>query len=356
MSILWLTLILVFLFAFFARYASNFQLVDSHDMVKPNILFTMLSMLTLVIVSGLRNNIGDTYFYIHSYNTMDFTWDYILKEKDIGFGILQMILQSISEDPQIMILVTAIITNILIVTVLRKYSRLLDISLYVYITGGMFLVTMNGIRQSLAAAIIFLGTKFLIEGRFYKYTTLVIIASLFHQSALILIPIYFLVRTKAWTKATSLLVFSAIIIVIGFDQFSTILFSTIENTQYAHYQNINEGGANIIRVIIYSVPLLIAFLGREKFNKINKNNDIIVNMSIIGLVFMIIATQNWIFARFTIYFNLYQILLVSWIVKLFTNKDQKFIYYMILIFYFMFYFYESVMTLNIIYKSDYLTW
>ena len=52
-------------------------------------------------------------------------------------------------------------------------------------------------------------------------------------------------------------------------------------------------------------------------------------MAIIGLMFMIISTQNWIFARFSIYFNLYQLILISWVVKLFHEKDQRFIYYAI---------------------------
>ena len=53
-------------------------------------------MLSLVIVSGLRNNIGDTYFYMHSYTLLnDFTWSDIKFEKDFGFNILQMILKNI---------------------------------------------------------------------------------------------------------------------------------------------------------------------------------------------------------------------------------------------------------------------
>ena len=59
-------------------------------------------------------------------------------------------------------------------------------------------------------------------------------------------------------------------------------------------------------------------------------------MSLLGLVFMIISTQNWIFARFSIYFGLYQLILISWIIKLFTEKDQKLIYYAILVFYFIY--------------------
>ena len=72
-----------------------------------------------------------------------------------------------------MIFTTALITNILIISVLYKYSRMFELSTYVYITGGLFLVSMNGIRQVLAAAIIFTATKYLINGNWVKYFLIV---------------------------------------------------------------------------------------------------------------------------------------------------------------------------------------
>ncbi len=291
---------------------------------------------------------------MYAYEFNDFTWEIVKSQKDIGFGILQMQLQKLSTDAQILIFTTALITNFLIVVVLYKYSRMFELSMYVYITGGLFLITMNGIRQTLAAAIIFTGTKFLIEGSWKKYMLVVIFASFFHQSALILIPIYFIVRSKAWSKATIVLVALTVIIVLGFNQFSALLFSAIQDTQYSEYQNFNEGGANILRVAVNTGPLLIAFLGRDKLRRIFPNSDSIVNMALIGCVFMLISTQNWIFARFSIYFSLYQLIVISWIVKLFREKDEKFIYYAILVFYFIYYYYENVISLGIFYKSDYL--
>ena len=194
----------------------------------------------------------------------DFTWEYVTSQKDIGFGILQMILKMYSEDPQIMIFTTALITNVLIISVLYKYARMFELSVYVYITGGMFLVSMNGIRQSLAAAIIFAATKYLFERNTKAFILVVLLASTFHQSALVLIPIYFMAGFKAWTKSTALLLLCSVVIVIGFDQFSSILFSAIEDSQYGVYASNNEGGANIIRVIVYAAPLVLAFFGREK--------------------------------------------------------------------------------------------
>ncbi|MBP3038586.1 EpsG family protein [Bacillaceae bacterium Marseille-Q3522] len=348
----WINLVMVYVFAFFARYFAS-PLSFYPLCVRPNKLLILIALSLLVLVSGLRTNIGDTYFYKHTYESNEFTWEYIAKEKDIGFGILQMILKNFTDDPQILIFVTALLSNALIVMVLYHYSRMIELSLYVYITGGLFLISMNGIRQVLAAAIIFAATKFIIEGNWLKYLLIVLLAATFHQSALILIPIYFIVRYKAWSKATYILLLISVFIVIGYDLFSNLLFSTIKDTQYGHYAEFQEGGANIIRVAVEAVPLVLAYIGKDKLREIYPQSDYIVNMALVGLVFMIISTQNWIFARFSIYFSLYNLILISWVVKLFAEKFQRVVYYGILVCFFLYYYYENVLNLNIVYHSDY---
>ncbi|ASN05998.1 EpsG family protein [Virgibacillus necropolis] len=359
MTLLWINLAIVFTCSFFARYfATSVQTTETSPIpIRPNKLLIGCAFVSIVAISGLRSNIGDTFFYKYSYELNEFTWEFIISQKDIGFGVLQMLLKNyISEDPQILIFATAFITNVIIFLVLYNYSRMIELSLYVYITGGLFLVSMNGIRQVLAAAIAFAATKFLIEGNWIKYFLVILLASLFHQSALILLPIYFVVRFKAWSKPTLALLIIAVLIVIGFDKFSSLLFTAIEDTQYGHYKNFAEGGANSLRVAVDLVPLLIAYLGREKLRRIFPDSDYIVNLALLGFVFMMISTQNWIFARFSIYFGLYQLILISWVVKVFREKDEKIIYYGILICYLAYYFYENVISLNILYESDYLFW
>ncbi|WP_419872077.1 EpsG family protein [Candidatus Pristimantibacillus sp. PTI5] len=355
MTILWLNLVVVFLLATIARYFSVPASVG-HSTIQPNKILAAAAATSLILVSGLRNNIGDTFFYMHAYSVDRYDWVSILNKKDIGFGLLQLLLKQISEDPQILLITTALATNMIIAIVMYKYSRMYELSLYVYITSGAFVVSMNGLRQFLAAAIVFSATKALFDGKLKIYIPIVLFASVFHQSALVMLPLYFIVRRKAWTGTTFGLLFVAILIVMGFNQFSDLLFSAIQNTQYAHYQNFQEGGASIIRVLVYSVPLLIAFLGRDKLRILFPKIDILANLSIIGIVLMIISTQNWIFARMTIYFNLYQLILIGWIVKVFREKDQKLVYFAILVFYLLFFYFESVVALDIRYTSKYLIW
>lgn len=356
MTQLWMNLALVFCLAYFARLVGVKIQTNTMVISRPNSFFVFGALVSLVLVSGLRSNIGDTYFYKHTYEINTFTWEFIQSQKDIGFGILQMLLKSISDDPQVLIFTTALITNTLIVIVLYKYSRMLELSLYVYITGGLFLVSMNGMRQVLAAAIAFTALKYIVNGNLKRYILVILIASLFHQSALVLLPIYFLVQFKAWSKATVALLIFSVVIVIGFEQFSSLLFSAIEDTQYGDYENFTEGGASALRVAVFGAPILLAYIGKDKLREIFPQSDYIVNLCLIGLVFMIVSTQNWIFARFSIYFTLYQLILVSWVVKLFRPRDEKMIYFAITSCYLAYYYFENVMNLNIDYRSEFLVW
>jgi transmembrane protein EpsG len=355
MTILWMTLASVFLLSVAARYFSTPSGIAPAG-ITPNRMLAAAAALVIALVAGLRSNIGDTYLYMHGYTVNEHTWQSLAGGKDIGFGMLQMLLKQFTPDPQILVLTTAVITNLLIMAVVYKYTRLYGLSVYLYITTGTFTISMNGIRQFLTASIVFACTGFLLQGKWKPYMALVAVASLFHQSALIMIPIYFIVRREAWTKTTFMLLGVAVGFILGFNQFSELLFSAIKDTQYGHYQVFAEGGASYIRAIVWMIPLVIAYFSREKLRAIFPKSDIFVNLSLVGAVIMLISTQNWIFARMAIYFNLYQLILIAWLIKVFRQKDQKLVYLAVLVFYFVFYFYESVIALGLEYESDYLKW
>lgn len=355
MTVLYLNLFVVYVCSFLSRLIAKPDITNlDYEQVKPHKLFILFALSSLVLVSGLRNNIGDTFYYLHSYENHPVTWEAFEFSGDFGFELFQLLLLQFSTNPQYMIFATALLTNTLIVMTFYNYSRLIEISLYVYITLGFYLVSMNGIRQYLAAAIVFAGTKYLINGDWKKYMLVVLLASTFHQTALILIPIYFIVRQPAWSKMTIALLLFSILIVVSFDEFMNLLFTAIGDTQYGGYRMFDEGGANIIRVLVTAVPIIIAFLGRHKLKEIMPGSDVIVNMSLLSFVFITISTQNWIFARFSIYFGLYLILLFGWLVKIFAEKDQKLVYYGILICCFIYFYIEHVLSLNIIYQSDFI--
>ncbi|MDI5788799.1 EpsG family protein [Bacillus licheniformis] len=74
---------------------------------------------------------------------------------DPGFTALLWILNQISADPALMFAVVAAITYIYIVKTLYVYGRPFELSMFLFIGMFHYYASFNGIRQYMAAAILF---------------------------------------------------------------------------------------------------------------------------------------------------------------------------------------------------------
>lgn len=292
------------------------------------IFFIFFVACILILVPALRTNIGDTYVYVSSYRQMNglTLQDIFTKFGDVGYYVLMYFLHKISSDPQIMIFVTSLVTQVCYFIFFYKYRSMIELEVFMYIASGYYFVTMNGIRQSLASAILLLGTKYIINRNFKKYLIVVLISSIFHQSALIMILIYFVSIEKAWSKKMFIMVGVAAIGAMLFNELMPILFKLLQGSNYAHYEEVFESGleegANVLRVAVAFVPLLLAFLKRKKLENW-KSSNVFINMAVVNFIFMIFSLQTWIFARFTIYFNPYNCVLLPYTIRVWDNKKEK---------------------------------
>lgn len=347
MTIFYLTIATVFLCSIVSRVIRK-----KHKFA--GIFFMLIAMLILILVSGLRSGIGDTYMYRHLYDLA--TPSYSANGAyETGFVIFIKMLRSISDDSQLMIIVTSIIINVFNIRTIYKYSKdsYFELGMFMYITSGYYTVTMNGIRQSLAASIIFAATTFIINGKFKTYLVIILLMSTIHTSALIMIPIYFICRAKAWDKTTNILFGIALVGALLFQPLMDTLMNILGSTRYAEYSTFKEGGANLLRISVFAVPVILTYIKRGKVSEW-KDSNVIVNMNIVCFIIMIFSSFNWIFARFTIYLQLYSFILLPYIVKnCFTRKERRLIYSALIVCYFIFFYYDQVVTMGIVYESEY---
>ena len=92
--------------------------------------------------------------------------------------------------------------------------RLFSLSVYLYVTNMAYYSSFNGVRQWFAAAILFYGYRHFFDNR-RRYMVTVFLASLFHTSAIVMIPIYYVVRKPFFRKANFLIA----MIFVGFTLF-----------------------------------------------------------------------------------------------------------------------------------------
>lgn len=348
MKVFYLTLILTFIISLIARVLENRK-------KRPNVFLSLIVIVIIALVSGLRWGIGDTGAYVHLYGLIGPGYNIFNGGYEPGFILFLILLKSIKEDPQFLILVTSLIINILNIWTIRKYSKdsYFELAVFMYIASGYYLVTMNGIRQCLIAAIIFTGTGLIIKGKKKTYFILCIIGVTFHTSALIMIPIYFIAREKAWSKNIYILLILFIISMFLYEPLMNIVFKVLGNSRYSEYSNFHEGGANILRVLVHGVPVFLSYIKRGILKEKWKNSNIFINIGLINFMIMGLSFFNWIFARFTIYTELYTFILLPYIIKnCYPNyKERRLMYFGCVVCFFIFFIYEYQISLGIIYTS-----
>lgn len=370
MTVFWLTLVVVFISGYFAReYGGNLVIADGIAQSQPNKFFAFIAIAVLILVSGLRipqgGAIGDTGMYTHAFlmvsnNFADSFAQWKLFNGDSGFSVfLSFIKEFISNDPQSFIFVCALITNLCICIVLYKYSAIFEVSLYLYITTGFYLVTMNGVRQSLVAAILFLCIRLITDGKWLPFFIVVLLVCQMHSSALVFIPLYFFARLEPWSKIVGIILAASIVVLLLFNEVGAFLLEALDNTQYGHYQEFilnGNAGANVFRTLIAAVPVVLAYQAKRQIANTNdKVINVVINFSVLNLVFFILAIQNWIFVRMSVYFELYVLLLFPWLIKnLGDKKTNQILYVSCFLCYLIYYYFEMVFTLDMAYKSSFI--
>lgn len=363
MTVWWITLASSYLLCLIAGMNAKTVYSNGYYREAYNKFFSCMAAVVLIIVSGFRNGIGDTSVYMGGFksdapSTISESIKLLFSgKKDVGFYFYEGIIKSIKNNANIFIFITAFITIALIFITYYKYSQLLELSIFLFITTGCYLVSMNGVRQYLASAILFFCFPLIHEKKWYIYIPVVLICSTIHKSALIFIVLYFIVDQPAWGNTTKCFLFIGIALFVTYPISGPMIAKLLGETQYGEYKNalVSTGqGANMIRVLVMAVPVVLSYMGKNFLKGKERYYNIIVNFSVVNLIFILLATKFWIYARFNMYFSVYMIILITWCVKyMFDERNTKIVYLSCMGLYFIYYWYEMVISLNQVYIGLY---
>lgn len=302
------------------------EVVLGHTAHRTNMVFAIIVFLPIFISAAMRGDIGDTWAYKLTFKQLPSTVSgliaYLPKiQKDPGFTILGSIIKLfIGYRPQVYLAIIAAFQSTCLVCAFRKYSSNYLLSIFFFVASTDYLSWMfNGMRQFLAVTIIFAATSFMVRKKWLPALAFILLASTFHQSALIMIPILFIVQGKAWNKKTLLFLTITLAAVLFIDGFTDILEDLMADTQYKNvvsdWKYYQDDGTNIVRVLVYSVPALISLL---EIKKIRSLDDPLINFctnaSIVtmGIYIVSIFTSGIYIGRLPIYTSLYGYILLPW--------------------------------------------
>ncbi len=293
-----------------------------------NILMAIIVFLPIIHLASMGTPINDTSIYIARFNESEASWSSVIQaikqhESGFGFTVFQDTVKILTRGNVIAYrILLALCQTLPIIFVFRKYSTSYMVSAYLFVASGCHIAwMMNGLRQFLAVAIVFAGTGFIIRKKLIPAIVLILIAATVHTSALIMLPVVFIVQGKAWNKKTMLYIVAIIIATYVLARRADLMDVLLQGTEYEGtvetWQSMGDNGVHPVRVLVNTVPVILAFYAR---GNISRKNDpvlnICVNMAIInvGIYLIAMVTSGIMIGRLPIYVTLYTYILLPYLV------------------------------------------
>ena len=359
MTIYVFMLIWVIIFGILANATSKTVCVDSENMIyeqRVNLFFALMTFSVIIFFASLRSSVADTGAYISMFKSYPSDLSQIdgllngVAKRYPGFLVLTVLLKKFTSDYNVWFTIIAVISGICVMIPLYKYSSNFGVSAFLFMASCQFSWMFNGMRQFLVASIIFACTGLVLRKKFIPYAIIVCLLSTIHTSALILIPMYFIVTGEPWNKRTMLFVGAIILAILFTSKFTGMLEDVVENTDYATSMvefKETDDGTSIMRIAVESVPVIIAFVYRNRIkDKLTPIIKLSINMSLVSSGLYIIskiARSGIMLGRLPIYFSMYNLILLPWLIKNIFNKEEKrLVYYIMVVLYIAFFYYQMV--------------
>ena len=316
----------------------------------------LLTFTSLIFFASMRSYVSDTAAYMRLYQSIPTSLaelpSYIQTQtKDRLFWGAAMIFKCIiSANYHVWFFCITMICCILIACTFARYSEMPFLSAFMFILTCNFTWLFNGMRQFMAACILFYAVRYIAEKRFAKYLVLCLLASAAHITALIGIPVYFIVSGKAGNKKVVISMLAMLAVIWGLPYLLPAVDDLLSGSSYEMVisQFSEDDGVNIVRFFISAVPVVMFFMFRRNVvEEIPAYINVAVNMCIFTVLMNLLGhfTSGIYIGRMTIYFEMTALYLYPWIFQMaFDGKDRKIVMTMYVLFYFAFYYYQMVIT------------
>lgn len=356
----WYLFLLIIAAGLLAKYAGMTEstLVNGQKVTRYQWIPVLVVIVPMIITAATRTDaFGDTYAYMCGFRDTIPSLSEIPKVlvgdgKDKGFSIFNILIKMlIGNHYQVYFGIVAAICLVCVAIIYRKYSCNFAMSMFLFLASADYLQwTHNGMRQFVAVCIIFAATDLLLKKKYIPYVLVVLFAATMHATALLMLPVCFIVQGKGWNLRSVLFTIAALIAINFSGPLSDFIVDFMTETQYRNEvdQYLATDGTNILRVFVFAIPPVLALLFK-RYIEVQKNPilDLSVNMSIVSMgAFIVSAVTSGIFiGRIPIYFSLYNYILLPWIVEnVFEKKSAKLVYGALITCYMFFYYYQVVVS------------
>ncbi len=272
-------------------------------------LYCGLAWLALFGVSGLRHSVGYDYnLYANTYLNF-IKWDMetiAAYRNEKGFVIPLKYFSALVQDYRPFLIIIAFIISTGVVLYIYLYSEKPYISVSAFLFFGLFFNSMNFMRQMIAAVIVAFAIKYVKEKCFIRFLIIVLFASTIHISALVMIPVYFMMKIKMNTVYLSVLTAASVLCYI----FAEDILEFVTEFYYEG-RFFGDSGLNPIYTIFFAVLFVLCFAVRKKLIEQNPMNNALLVMLYMTVLAEFIGTKWGIVSRFALIFFIPPVLLLA---------------------------------------------
>lgn len=166
---------------------------------------------------------------------------------ELGFRLLSFMCSAIFNNFTIFLLIISVIIIGTYYRMIKKYSP------YIFISVLLFLLTVFNqslfvLRQHLAIAICLFAIPSILERRHIKFLIIVFIAFLFHRTALIFLPIYYLYGINNKIRLLVIMIVTFVILMILSENLFDLVVDNVN--RYSNYEGEHS-------IITYFLPLVV---------------------------------------------------------------------------------------------------
>ncbi|MEX9823098.1 EpsG family protein [Raoultella planticola] len=308
----------------------SWVLIENNTINRRSILVPLLILVTLASIRyygvGTDAEMYTRYFRF-PFNSYTFQFD---PDVESGYQYIVYLIRTLySDDYALYFLFMAMICVFPVLYTLKKHSYDYPLSVYIYITFGLYFALYNQVRQGIAMGICFFATKYLLRKEIIKYGLLVLIASQFHITALVMLGMYFICHFKLRIEYKVLIISLAGAILAPL----LIAHMALKNSRYEHYTEEATGGSHgLLTVGLYVLMAVFFYFFGRKLRESNSDYKIYECMYICGVAALLpvamLGTDPAGPQRIVQYF-LYYIMLIF--PMIFERINKKWIYILFLI-------------------------
>lgn len=280
------------------------------------------TFILLFFISALRFEVGQDYTdtYVLAYQRVVAGVKNV--RMDIAVKTIYKGMAKLHANAQWIFVITSFIINWFACKSIAMQSPDCKLSFLIYLCGTFYFFSMNGVRQSVAMMLFYYSFRFIEEKNLKVYLVINGIGALFHSSALLFLPLYFVLNKKIKFKFKLALIIGTIVtskIAVP------IIASVLMKTHYSMY--LTNGYYSAQETMNFSMYLnIMLFLIYEWFSKKEKLDElghIYDNIHFCGVIVSLLATSLPLMIRIFMSFRFIEFLSVPYLLNMQLKKRNR---------------------------------